>query len=186
MRLLVAVAAMAMFYGCSTASESTVSSTSLYPVKIPDLGAYSVRFDGKNRCLTMPMGSDISGRYVTGSNPYQHAPCSSEGQAFLFKKDDIREAGALGAYLTEVSGKVLASTSSPWTVLKSKTGAMVIQSQQSRQCLVADRSSDVVLGYCDDANAAVSLILIPVAAATRSGPIVACSTDNQGNAVDCI
>jgi hypothetical protein len=186
MKILITLVAVATFCGCSTAPESTVSSTSLYPVKIPDLGAYSVRFDGKNRCLTMPFGSDISGRYVTGSKPYQHAPCSLEGQAFLFKKDDIKETGALGSYLTEVGGKVLASTSSPWTVLQKSTGPLVIQSQKSGKCLVADRSSDVVLGSCDDPNAVVSLTLIPVASATRSGPIVACSTDNQGNAIDCI
>lgn len=175
------LALFAIFSGCSTAPEASTSSIS----STPNRGEYTVRFEAKNRCLESPVGREVSGRWVTGSNPFQHMPCGRPGQSFLFRSDDIKEAGAYGAYLTETSGKVLASSSSPWTVSKNAAGSQVIQSRKSGKCLVAGARSEVALGSCDDANAAVSLSLRP-APRPCNGPVIACSTDNQGNAEDCI
>lgn len=179
---------IALSSACSTSPEVSSSNTSAVVSPIPDLGAYTVRFATKNRCMTTPNGSDMSGRYVTGSNPFLHSPCGVEGQSFLFKKDDIKATGHFGAYVTDVRGKVLASSSSPWTVLKSASGQLVVRSQLSGKCLVAGAKSEVVLGACDDVNAVVSVERMIAREPSTPGATgtVACSTDNQGNAVDCI
>lgn len=178
---------VALTSACSMSGGGSQSGTSSKVESIPDIGSYNVLFASKNRCLTSPNGSDISGSYVTGSNPFQHMPCAAQGQSFLFKGDEIKTAGALGAYVSEASGKILAGAASRFSVLKNAAGQLVVQSQVSGKCLVAGANSAVVLGACDDVNAAVS---IELEAITKVSPgaagTVACSVDNQGNAEDCI
>lgn len=188
MKTIIFASLVAMISSCSTSPDASVSNTTAVVTQIPDVGAYAVRFVAKNRCLTGPSGYDLSVPSFRGSRSYNHVACGSGVQRFLFKKNDIKAAGAFGAYLTEVRGNVVAGPSSPWTVVTNAAGQTVLRSQVSGKCLVAGASLAVVLGSCSDANAVVSAELKPFPAQDPvfgATGIVACSTDNQGNAVDC-
>lgn len=185
MKQVILASLMAVVAACSTSPE-TKSNTSATLGSLPDAGAYNVRFSAKNRCLTTPGNADLT----TPSSPstvYLHTTCGNASQAFLFKTNDIKAAGAFGAYVTESRGKVFPGTSSPWAVVTNGAGQTVIQSLVSGQCLVAGAKSEVTLGSCNDANATVTTdLLLSRSSGAGAAGTVACSTDNQGNAEDCI
>jgi hypothetical protein len=140
-----------------------------------------------DRCLTAPYAAAISGRYGSADNAFRHLPCGDAEQLFFMRNGDIKLAGHFGPYVTEVGGAVLTGPSSPWSAETNSAGRPVLKSLVSGLCLVAGPQSNVVLGSCDDGNAELSFELRPprVYEPGATG-IVACSTDNQGNAIDCI
>lgn len=174
------ISTFAVIAACSTSKESVSNPTAA------GLSPQAIKFDSVGRCLTVPFNGDLSGRA-----PMKHGRCGQEDrQAFLLVKDDIKAEGHFGPYVTEKAGQIVAGSSSPWALRQNASGKLVVQSKVSNKCLLAGNASLVVLGDCNDAAASVQIFgssQLPGRERPRDGGwIVACGTDNQGNAEDCI
>jgi hypothetical protein len=163
---------------CSTADDAQPSGQAAQVASTASTH-FNVVLSRADRCLTAP--------YAAAINAFRHLPCGDAEQLFFMRNGDIKLAGHFGPYVTEVGGEVLTGPSSPWSAETNSAGRPVLKSLVSGLCLVAGPQSKVVLGSCDDGDAELSFELRPprVYEPGATG-IVACSTDNQGNAVDCI